>query len=181
MDSAINIESLKELMPDYARDIKLNLSSVLQQEEASGLSLNQVMGVALACAYATRSQKVAGAVLGAARGVLTEEELNAARAAATIMAMNNVYYRSSYMAQDEELGQMPARLRMNVIGNPGVDKSTFELYALGVSAINACSACVVSHSTAVQSHGLPKAGVQHVFKIAAVLEAAAQALFIQGE
>lgn len=181
MDSSLNIESLKERLPEFARDIRLNLSSVLQQDEASGLSLNQVFGIALASAYATKNQTVVNAVQGAAQGVLTPEEANAARAAATIMAMNNIYYRSTYMAQDEEMGQMPARLRMNIIGNPGVDKTTFELYSLAVSSINGCSACVVSHSTAIQSHGLPKAAVQHVFKIAAVLNAAAQALFIQGE
>jgi alkyl hydroperoxide reductase subunit D len=181
MDSAANIESLKERLPDYAKDIRLNLSAVIQRDEATGLSLNQVMGIALACAYATKSPRVVASVLGDASNVLTEEEANAARAAATIMAMNNIYYRSTYMAQDEEIGQMPARLRMNVIGNPGVDKATFELYSLGVSAVNGCSACVVSHSTAVQQHGLPKGAVQHVFKIAAVLNAAAQALFIQGE
>lgn len=180
MDSSLNIETLKERLPEFARDIRLNLSSVLQQDEATQLSLNQVLGVALASAYATRHALVVQAVQGAAQGVLTEEEANAARAAATIMAMNNIYYRSTYMAQDEEIGQMPARLRMNVIGNPGVDKTTFELYSLAVSAINGCSACVVSHSTTVQQH-LPKAAVQHVFKIAAVLNAAAQALFIQGE
>lgn len=181
MDSSMTIESLKERMPEYARDIRLNLSSVLQQDEATGLSLNQVLGVALASAYATRNQIVVSALQGAAQGVLTEEEMTAARAAATIMAMNNIYYRSTYMTQDEEIGQMPARLRMNVIGNPGVDKTTFELYSLAVSALNGCSACVASHSNAVQQHNLPKAAVQHVFKIAAVLNAAAQALFIQGE
>jgi alkyl hydroperoxide reductase subunit D len=181
MDSAVTVDTLKERLPDFAKDIRLNLGNVLQAEEASGLSLNQVLGVALAAAYATRSKPVVDAVLGNAKGVLTEEEANAARAAATIMAMNNVYYRSTYMAQDEEIGQMPARLRMNVIGSPGVDKLTFELYSLAVSAINACSACIVSHSTGVQQHGLPKAGVQHVFRIASVLNAAAQALFIQGE
>lgn len=181
MDSPASIDTLKERLPDYARDIRLNLPAVLQQDEASGLSLNQVMGVALASAYTTRCKAVVEAVQGAAQGVLSEEEMNAARAASTIMAMNNIYYRSTYMAQDEEIGQMPTRLRMNIIGNPGVDKQTFELYSLAVSAINGCSACVVSHSTAVQAHGLPKAGVQHVFKIASVINAAAQALFIQGE
>lgn len=181
MDSAVNIESLKERLPDYAKDIKLNLSSVIRHDEASSLSLNQVLGTALASAYATRSPEVVKAVLGEAGATLTAEEIAAAQAAATIMAMNNIYYRSTYMAQDEEIGQMPARLRMNVIGSPGVDKTTFELYSLAVSSINGCSACIVSHSNAVQQHGLPKAAVQHVFKIAAVLNAAAQALFIQGE
>ena len=181
MDIAESIDGLKERLPDFARDIRLNLPQVLQADEQSGLTQNQVFGIALASAYATRSAAVRRGVTGEASKILSPEEINAAKAAAAIMAMNNVYYRATYMTQDEEIGQMPARLRMNVIGNPGVDKATFELYALAVSAINGCSACVASHTKAILDHGLAKAAVQHAFKIAAVLSAAAQALSIEGE
>lgn len=181
MNIAANIEGLKEALPEFAKDIRLNLSGVLNPDAESGLTANQIFGIALASACATRSKAVMAAVQGEAANILTGEEAHAARAAATIMAMNNIYYRSTYMTQDEEIGRMPARLRMNVIGNPGVDKATFELYSLAVSAINGCSACIVSHSRAIQEHGLPKQAVQHAFKIAAVLNAAAQALNIQGE
>jgi lipoyl-dependent peroxiredoxin subunit D len=176
-----NIEALKARLPEFAKDIRLNLSQVLQPDEQSGLSLNQVLGVALASACATRSRALLSALMGEAAKVLTPEETNAAKAAAAIMAMNNIYYRSTYMTQDEELGQMPARLRMNVIGSPGVDKATFELYSLAVSAVNGCSACVVSHMNSILQHGLPKAAAHHVFRIAAVMNAAAQSLFIEGE
>ncbi|MBI1215921.1 MAG: alkyl hydroperoxide reductase [Alphaproteobacteria bacterium] len=175
---AANIDSLKDMIPDFAKDIRLNLSSVLKQDPNAGLSLEQVHGTALAAAYATRNRAIIDAVTGEVAQTLTPEEANAAKAAATIMAMNNIYYRSTYMTQDEEIGKMPAGLRMNVIGNPGIDKATFELYSLAVSAINGCSACIVSHSNAVQHGGLPKAAVQQAFKIAAVLNAAAQALEI---
>jgi lipoyl-dependent peroxiredoxin subunit D len=181
MEIANSIEGLKESLPDFARDIRLNLGSILAPDGESGLTVNQLFGIALASACATRNRAVIKAVAGDAAQVLTPEEAQAARAAATIMAMNNIYYRSTYMTQDEEIGRMPARLRMNVIGNPGVDKATFELYALAVSAINGCSACIVSHAKTVQEHGLPKAAVQQAFRIAAVLNAAAQALTIQGE
>jgi alkyl hydroperoxide reductase subunit D len=166
--TAANIDSLRDSLPDFAKDIRLNVASVLKAEGNTGLSLNQVMGIALASAYATRHAGVITAVEGE----------SAAKAAATIMAMNNIYYRSTYMTEDAELGQMPAGLRMNVIGNPGIDKVTFELYALAVSAVNGCSACVKSHAGKVEQEGLPKAAVQHSFKIAAVLSAAAQALSI---
>ncbi|MEZ0259592.1 MAG: carboxymuconolactone decarboxylase family protein [Alphaproteobacteria bacterium] len=175
-----NIEQLKESLPDFAKDIRLNLSSVLQANDSSGLTQNQIFGVALASAYATRSADVIEAVAGEA-AALSPEEVNAAKAAATIMAMSNVYYRSTYMTGDDEFGKLPAGLRMNVIGNPGIDKVTFELYALGVSAINGCSACIAAHNRTAQEHGVSKVGVQHVFRIAAVVFAAAQAAFIQGE
>lgn len=175
---ATNIDGLKEILPDFAKDIRLNLSSVLKEDPNAGLSLNQVYGIALASAYATRNHAVIGAIEGETAATLTAEEINAAKSAATIMAMNNIYYRSTHMTQDEELGKMPAGLRMNVIGSPGIDKMTFELYSLAVSAINGCSACIVSHANAVQHGGLSKTAVQQTFKIAAVLNAAAQALSI---
>ena len=176
--SVQNIEGLKEALPDFAKDIRLNLSSVLAANDSSGLTQNQVLGVALACAYSTRNQTIVNAVMGDAGGVLTPEEINAAKAASTIMAMSNIYYRSTYMTGDDEIGKLSAGLRMNVIGNPGVDKVTFELYSLGVSAINGCSACISAHTRTALSHDVSKVGVQHTFRIAAVLFAAAQAVSI---
>lgn len=172
-----NIEALQEMLPDFAKDIRLNLSSVLKEDPTSGLALNQVLGIALACAYATRNQSVADAVLGESV-MLSPEEVQAAKAAATIMAMNNVYYRFVHLSHDEEMGKMPAGLRMNVIVNSGIDKVTFELYSIGVSAINGCGMCIESHVRTVQQHGVSKAGAQHAARIGAVLTAAAQALSI---
>lgn len=177
--SAASIETLKESLPDFAKDIRLNLSNVLKEDEASGLKANQVFGIALASAYAARNRQVIEAVAGEAAGVLSAEEVNAAKAAATIMAMSNIYYRSTYMTGDEEFGKLPAGLRMNVIGNPGIEKTDFELYALAVSAVNGCSSCISAHNNTVQQHGVSKTGVQHVFRIAAVIFAAAQAASIQ--
>jgi alkyl hydroperoxide reductase subunit D len=178
LPKAANLESLRESLPDFAKDIRLNLSGVIKEDPASGLSLNQVLGAALASAYATKNGDVIAALLGETADKLSDEEITAAKSAATIMAMNNIYYRSSYMTEDAELGRMPAGLRMNVIASPGVDKITFEVYSLAVSAINGCGACVKSHAKAVEHAGLPKAAVQHSFKIAAVIAAAAQALMI---
>jgi alkyl hydroperoxide reductase subunit D len=172
-----NLEALKGLLPDFAKDIRLNLSNVIKADEASGLTQNQVLGIALASAYAAKHPAVVAAVQGEAAS-LSAEEVTAAKAAATIMAMNNVYYRSAHYANDEEIVKLPAGLRMMVIGNPGIDKITFELYALAVSAINGCGACVASHTNSVLQHNLPKIAVQHVFRIAAVITAAAQALTI---
>lgn len=174
---ANSIEGLKELLPDFAKDIRLNLSSVIATNESSGLTQNQVLGVALACAYSTRNKTVIDALAGEA-AALTPEEVNAAKAAATVMGMSNIYYRSTYMTGDDEFGKLPAGLRMNIIGNPGIEKLTFELYSLGVSAINGCSACISAHSKKAQDEGVSKVGVQHTFRIAAVVFAAAQAVAI---
>jgi lipoyl-dependent peroxiredoxin subunit D len=172
-----DLEALKAALPDFAKDIRLNISTVLKEDPNTGLSAAQVKGVALAAAYATKHPGVIAALTGETADLSDEEKL-AAKAAASVMAMNNVYYRFVHLANDPELGKLPAGLRMNVIGAPGIDKVTFEMYSLGVSAINGCGMCIESHAHAVQHGGVPKAGVQHCARIAAVVNAAAAALSI---
>lgn len=178
LKKAENLESLKEILPDFAKDIRLNLSSVIKEDGVSGLTLKQVYGTALASAYATRNTSVIQAITGEVSATLSAEEINAAKAAATIMGMNNVYYRAVHMLEDEEIGKMSAGLRMNILSNPGVDKATFEVFELAVSAINGCGGCLQAHARGIEHAGLSKAAVQHGLKIAAVISASAQALSI---
>lgn len=176
-DAAIsNIESLKDALGDHAKDIRLNLGTVLTPEGAPDLNQNQIFGIALASAYATRNPEVIAAIKGEASGTLSPEELNAAKAAATVMAMNNVYYRFVHLVHDEELSKLPAKLRMNVIGNPGIAKVDFELYSLAVSAINGCGMCMEAHVHEVIKGGVTKLGAQSAIRIAATLNASAQGL-----
>jgi alkyl hydroperoxide reductase subunit D len=170
----MSIESLKESIGDDAKDIRLNLGSVLTPEGAPDLSAGQIGLIALASAYATRSQPVIAA-LKTQEG-LEAAQAQAARAAASIMAMNNVYYRFTHLVHDEEISKMPAKLRMNVIANPGIPKLDFELACLAVSAINGCGMCMESHLHEVVKGGASKLAVQSAVRIASVVSAAAQAL-----
>ncbi len=174
----MNLELFADSLRDYARDIKLNLGTVLTPEGAPGLSRSQILGVALASSYATRLAVLVQAVDETAGGALTDAHREAAKAAATIMAMNNVYYRSQHLAGDAELSQLPARLRMNVIGKPGIEKVDFELYCLAVSALAGCGKCITSHMAEVKKAGISSEGVQSAIRIASVINAAAQAHFI---
>lgn len=175
----MNLETLKEQLPDYAKDTKLNLSSVLSEGGAPGLNAKLILGLALATAYATKSKTLIAAFTQEASAQLTAEEIRAAKAAATIMAMNNIYYRSLHLVTDEDYSKMPARLRMNIINSSGVDKTTFEAYSLAVSVINGCGMCVDSHAKTLLEHGLSKEAVQAIFKIAAVVNATAQVVEIE--
>src|SRR5262249_40932225 len=113
------LDTIRDAMPDYARDLKLNLGSVLAPTGAPGLSEKQIWAVALAAAIASRNVPFARDIEALAREHLAEPHLNGARAAAAIMGMNNIYYRFLHLVEDAQYEQMPARLRMNVIGNPG--------------------------------------------------------------
>lgn len=174
----MNLTNLKESLPDFARDIKLNLETVLTEEGAPGLNHQQIWAVALACAYATRSRKVIDVIEVESAGHLDDAHSQAAKSAATIMAMNNVYYRFLHLSEDAEFSKMPAKLRMNVIGKPGIDKVNFELMSLAVSAIEGCGKCITAHVNEVRKAGLSNEGIQSSVRIAGVLNAAAQALVI---
>jgi len=172
------IESYRENLKDYAKDIRLNLSSVLSPEGTPGLSPKQSAFVALACAYAARSKALAEAILADSSTLFGDAEVEAAKAAATIMAMNNVFYRTQHHVENAELKAMPPRLRMNVIGKPGIEKLDFELASLAVSAIGGCAKCVNSHVNEVVKGGLTPEAAHSAIRIAATVQAASLAEWI---
>lgn len=174
----MSLEQLKQSIPEFGKDIRLNLSSILSPEGAPGLSENQIWATALACAYQSKNAKVIAAIEAEAAGNTSDAERNAAKGAATIMAMNNIYYRFTHMVEDKDITKLPARLRMNFIGNPGVEKLDFEIYCLAVSAINGYSVCVNSHIAQVKKAGASNEAVQSAVRIAAVLNAASTAMDI---
>src|SRR5215813_12561046 len=174
------LDTIRDAVPDYARDLKLNLGSVLTTTGAPGLSEKQIWAVALASALASRNTDFTRDIQTLAVAHLDTAYINGARAAAAIMGMNNIYYRFLHLVEDPEYAQMPARLRMNVIGNPGIDKQDFELLALAVSAINGCGTCVASHERTLRKHGLGREAVQSAVRIAATVHAVAGVLEYAG-
>ena len=172
----MSISELKSKIQDYAKDIKLNLSGVLS-DESTGLTAEQVAVIALASAYATKNTEVIKA-LENEYSSHSEDIKNAAKSAASIMAMNNIYYRFVHLSSDKEYGKMPAGLRMNVLAKPPVDKIDFELASLAVSAINGCGLCIDSHVAQIAKDGVSKQAIQHSIRIAATINAVDQALVI---
>lgn len=162
----MSIENLKSRIPEYAKDIKLNLSSMTNDET---LSAQQLWGTFVASALAGRNAEVIAAIESEAAQKISPEALNAAKAAAAVMAMNNVYYKFAGMMPDYQT--LPAKLRMNVIANPGVDKVDFELWSLAVSAINGCQFCVKSHEKQLRDHGTSTEQVQTAVRVASVVQA----------
>jgi alkyl hydroperoxide reductase subunit D len=172
----MSIESLKSQIPEYAKDIKLNLSSMANDET---LTKQQLWGCMLASALGTRSAPIIAAIEAEASQHLSDAAQTAAKSAAAIMAMNNVYYRFVHLAKNKEYQTLPAKLRMNVIGNPGVEKTDFELWSLAVSAINGCGMCIDAHEAELRKHGLSTEQIQTSVRIASTI--AAVAAVIDGE
>lgn len=170
------MEALQRLaagMPDTAKDIRLNVTAVLQQ---SSLSPAQRFGTALAVAWSLGDHALAGAIVADAGDQLPAGTAADAQAAAALMAMNNVYYRFRHMVAKPEYEQLPPRLRMQRLSAPAGDKVDFELFALAVSAVNGCATCVQAHERVVTAGGLTAAQVNDAVRIAAAVHAAAVAL-----
>jgi len=168
----MSIETLKAAIPDYAKDIRLNLGSLAMD---ATLTPQQRAGAFIASALASRNAVVTQNIAAEFAPALSPEALAAAKSAAAVMAMNNVYYRFVHLVGGD-YANLPAKLRMNVIGKPGVEKVDFELWSLAVSAVNGCGMCMEAHEKVVRHGGLSQEQVQTAVRIAAVVHAVAAVL-----
>ncbi len=169
----MSIAVLKDRLPAFAKDVRLNLGALADTES---LTPQQLWGTLLCAAASARNAEVLKAVAEEARIHLDDDAFAAARAAASIMAMNNVYYRFVHHVENDVYGSMPARLRMQVIARPGVDKLDFELWSLAASVIHGCGACTNAHENKALQRGASPEMVQDVARAAAILHAAAVTL-----
>ena len=170
------LNALKERIPDYAKDIRLNLDAVVLR---SSLDAADALGAALAAAYAARAKTIVDAIRGS--GQLSEVDTNAALQAAALMGMNNVWYPYIEMADDPDLKTQRAELRMNAYAtHGGVDKKRFELFSLAASIVGKCHFCVQSHYKMLKENGFTALQLRDVGRIAAVIGAAALALEAEG-
>jgi alkyl hydroperoxide reductase subunit D len=166
------LDALCDQIPAYAKDISLNLSSLAGE---TVLSEQQKWGCFLASAYAVGQPDVIKAITESA-GELSQEARTGAKAAAAIMGMNNVYYRALHLMKNPEYRTLPARLRMAVIADPGMDKTDFELWCMAVSAINGCGLCLDAHEDELRKRGVQSAAIQAAMRIAAVVNAVSRVM-----
>ena len=169
----MSLNEIKSAIPDYAKDLRLNFEAVLSEAGAPGLSSKQIGLIALASAITSRHEPLVAVLAGEAAKHASAQELDGARTAAALMAMNNIYYRFTHLASSPDYRQMPAKLRMNVIGKPGVEKADFELWSLAVSAINGCGMCIDAHDKILREAGVTAEQIQAAVRIAALVHAVA--------
>jgi lipoyl-dependent peroxiredoxin subunit D len=147
------LSTIKNAIPDYAKDIRLNVDGTIARSSLEG---NDAVGVALAAAFAAKSKLIIDAIRGA----------------------NNIWYPYVEMAEDPDLASQPAGLRMNAYAtHGGVDKRRFEMYALAASIIGKCHFCVKSHYHLLKNEqGMSAQQLRDVGRIAAVIGAAANVI-----
>ena len=163
------IDSVKEALPDYAKDTKLNLDAVLLR---SSLPVDEAFGCAVAALAATGNGKLLGVLLADA-----PVDANAAMTAASLMAQNNVWYPYVEMADDPALAGLPAQLRMNAIAtHGGTTKARFESYSLAASIVGKCHFCVKAHYETLKKEGYTVEQLRDIGRIAAVMNSVAKVL-----
>jgi alkyl hydroperoxide reductase subunit D len=172
----MQLDDIKTALPAYAKDLRLNLDSVLSEGGAQGLTARQIRAVALASAIAARHIPLTRAIETFASEQLDGIEIDGVRSAAAIMGMTNVYYRFTHLVANKEYETLRASLRMNVMANPGIETVAFEAASLAVSAINGCGMCLDSHEKTLRQHGVSAQGVQSIVRIASVIHATAVTL-----
>jgi alkyl hydroperoxide reductase subunit D len=162
------VDQVKESIPDHSKDIKLNLDAVMNR---SGLDEVDAHACAFAAAIAAGNGDLAfeismnGPLMGT-------DEREAAKTAASLMGMNNIYYPFVEMTEDADLKGLPPGLRMNAYANHGgVSKKKFEMYALAASIVGKCHFCVKNHYDVLKKEGMTVTELQAVGKIAAVVNA----------
>jgi lipoyl-dependent peroxiredoxin subunit D len=170
----MNLEALLDAVPGYAKDLKLNFSTVVGQQ--TDLTAQQAWGTVVASAYASGNAELLKAVVEEATEKLSPQALDAAKGAAAIMGMNNIYYRFMHMTSNEKFKSMPARLRMNIMRQHGVDIVDFELWCTAVSAINGCELCVDSHEKTLREKGMEEEKILAAIRIASVVHALSRSL-----
>jgi len=168
------LDALRESLPGYAKDLALNLGSLAGE---TLLTEQQKWGTFVAAAHAVATPSVVKAIeASAAEAGFSETAKTAAKTAAAIMGMNNVYFRATYLMRNEEYRHMPTRLRMNILANPGVEKADFELWALAVSAVHGCGSCLDAHEASLKKLGTPAANIQAALRIASVVHAVSRVM-----
>ena len=151
----MSLDALRETIPAYAKDLSLNLSSLASE---TVLSDQQKWGTFLACAHAVGTPAVVRAFEAEAEARLEPAVRDAAKSAAAIMGMNNVYYRALHLMANREYATLPARL------------------CTAVSAVNGCGACVDAHEKTLRDHGVTNTRVQAALRIGAVVNAVSRVL-----
>jgi len=159
------VDNIKAEMPEYAKDIKLNLDATIKRSTLGDMAEY----VALAAAFATGHHKLWTWI----HSEMTDEhEANAAITAASIMAMNNIWYPYVEMSKDIQLKNLPAQLRMNAIStHAGTTKEKFEAYSLAASIVGKCEFCVKAHYDTLRKAGYTAEQLRDIGRISAVIVA----------
>lgn len=177
-ENTINNESLAILNATdfkYLKDLKLNFNSTLTSEHLTEKECG-LIGLSIASnnqhSILIKFYKNYSIEKGA-----TAEEVSEAVACASLLASNNIFYRFRHFTQKDKYGQIPARIRMQIMVKPVVGKEFFELLSLAVSAVNGCEMCVNAHEDSLIKLGTTEERIFDAVRIASLVTATGKVIY----
>ncbi|MGE5681119.1 MAG: carboxymuconolactone decarboxylase family protein [Bacillota bacterium] len=162
-----SLDAMAEGETRYLRDLRINLKNTLASEN---FSPKEAYLIALSIAANEKND-----ILVRSFSTLAEEngavkaEIAEAHACASMLSVNNVFYRFRHFMGKESYSSMPAGIKMNVMMNPVLGKEFFELLSLAISAVNGCESCVTSHEASLRRLGSSEARIFDAIRLASVV------------
>ena len=169
----MNIKELINTFPDYAKDIKLNYSKILNEDI---LNNKQLYGVILISSFTTQLNSLKDAALEETKEFIDEELMEDVYGAYSIMSMNAIYYRFTHLSVENDYFTMPANLRMQYLSKFKIDKSDFEMLCLAVAIIIGCGKCINAHENILRENNISKLHIQTVARIASIVNSIANVI-----
>ena len=168
------LEDIKNSIPDFAEDIRLNFSSNIMNSDHDN---ELVFGCAYACSLSIGNVKIAKIFENECRSKISNDFVKSIKSTVAIMTMNNIWYKYRDAMPSMEMKVGPQKLRVNVMGNhAGLDKLLFESISLCISTVNNCQFCVKAHSQLLIDEGKTKDYVLEIGRIASVMVAAEKSI-----
>ena len=159
--------------PEYAKDIKLNYSKVLNEPT---FNKQQLYGIILISSIATKLDDLVEAAMEETKAHIDETLLEDIYGAYAIMSMNAIYYRFTHLATEYDYSNMPANLRMQFLAKHKMDKTDFEMLCLAVAVIIGCGKCINAHEVILRENNISKLSIQTVARIASIISSIASIL-----
>ena len=166
----MNIKELINTFPDYAKDIKLNYSKILNEDI---LNKKQLYGIILISSFTTQLNSLKNAALEETKEFIDEELMEDVYGAYSIMSMNAIYYRFTHLSAENDYFTMPANLRMQYLSKFKIAKSDFEMLCLAVAVLIGCGKCINAHENILRENNISKLHIQTVARVASVINSIA--------
>ena len=166
----MNIQDTLSTFPEYAKDIKLNYSKIINENI---LNQQQLYGLILVSSLATKMEDLTKAALNEAKEIIDPLFIDDIYGAYSLMSMNAVYYRFTHLAKDNNYSTMPANLRMQYMNKHKISKPDFEMLCLAVAIIMGCGKCINAHEEVLKESNVSTQSIQAVARIASIMNAIA--------
>ena len=169
----MTIRELVNTFPDYAKDIKLNYSKILNEDI---LNKEQLYGIILISSFTSQLDSLKEAALEEAKDIINEKLMSDIYGAYSIMSMNAIYYRFTHLSKENDYFSMPANLRMQYLSKFTIDKADFEMLCLSVAIIIGCGTCINAHENILRENNISKLHIQTVARISSIIVSIANVL-----